>query len=80
MIDLSNLKDLHLLALKEKDEFYFNQIAMKELEKFLADVKKNEINCFYLMKMMITIFILKFMLEQEVLKVKIGQICSEGCI
>ena len=45
MIDLSNLKDLHLLALKEKDESTLTDCNEK-IRKILADVKKNEINCF----------------------------------
>ena len=45
MIDLSNLKDLHLLALKEKDESTLID-CNDRIRKILADVKKNEINCF----------------------------------
>ena len=45
MIDLSNLKDLHLLALKEKDESTLSD-CNERIRKILADVKKNEINCF----------------------------------
>ncbi len=45
MIDLSNLKDLHLLALKEKDESTLTD-CNERIRKILADVRKNEINCF----------------------------------
>ncbi len=45
MIDLTNLKDLHLLALKEKDESTLID-CNERIRKILADVKKNEINCF----------------------------------
>ena len=45
MIDLSNLRDLHLLALKEKDESTLID-CNDRIRKILADVKKNEINCF----------------------------------
>ena len=78
MIDLSNLKDLHLLALKEKDESTIID-CNERIRQISDDVKKNEINCFLSDENDGDIY-LKFTLEQEALKVKIGQICSEGCI
>ena len=43
--DLSNLKDLHLLASQEKDEDTINDCNKKILQ-ILQEIKKNEINCF----------------------------------
>ena len=80
MIDLSNLKDLHLLALKEKDEFTIID-CNERIRQISDDVKKNEINCFlsdendgY------DIYLEIHAGAGGMMKVKIGQICSEGCI
>ena len=76
--DLNNLKDLHSLASKEKDEATIID-CNKKIEQILSEVKKSEINCFYLVKMTIMTFILKYMLALEELKAKTGRICCEEC-
>ena len=42
--DLNNLKDLHTLALEEKDEETI--MIVRKNRSNLQDVKKEEINCF----------------------------------
>ena len=76
--DLANIKDLYELALQEKDDETIKD-CNKKILNILSEIKKIEINCFLSGKMMITIFILKFMLEQVEQKARIGQICFEEC-
>ena len=45
LIDINNLKDLYLLASKEKDDETI-QDCNKKIEQILKEIKKNEINCF----------------------------------
>ena len=54
--DLNNLKDLHTLALEEKDEETIHDCTEK-IGQILQDVKKEEINCFYLVKTIAMTFI-----------------------